>query len=66
MLEPLLEEDDDESTVASAPSESSASTEYEKYKPTFMQRLKQTVGKSISICWTKDICFLHCMNITNV
>ncbi len=56
MLQPLLEEEDDESTVASASatSESSASTEYEKYKPTFMQRLKQTVGKSIITCLAKD------------
>jgi len=46
MLEPLLsEEDDDESTTASGSSESSVSTEFEAYKPTFTQKLKQAVGK---------------------
>ncbi len=46
MLEPLLsEEDDDESTAASGSSESSVSTEFEAYKPTFTQKLKQAVGK---------------------
>mmetsp|Transcript_15618 Transcript_15618/g.24238 ORF Transcript_15618/g.24238 Transcript_15618/m.24238 type:complete len:351 (-) Transcript_15618:111-1163(-) len=44
MLEPLLsEEDDDESTTASGSSESSVSTEFEAYKPTFTQKLKQAI-----------------------
>ena len=45
MLEPLLSDEDDESTAASGSSDSSVSTEYEKHKPTFMQKFKQTVGK---------------------
>mmetsp|Transcript_8280 Transcript_8280/g.12421 ORF Transcript_8280/g.12421 Transcript_8280/m.12421 type:complete len:355 (+) Transcript_8280:97-1161(+) len=47
MLEPLLSDEDDESTAASGSSDSSVSTEYEKHKPTFMQKFKQTV---VSIC----------------
>ena len=43
MLEPLLS-DDDASTTTSG-SSGSESTEFEKHKPSFMQRLKQTVGK---------------------
>ena len=45
MLEPLLSEDDEESTAASGTSVSSESTEFEAYKPTLMQRFKQAVGK---------------------
>ena len=45
MLEPLLSEEDDDSTAASGTSDSSASTEFEPYKPTLMQRFKQTVGE---------------------
>ena len=46
MLEPLLSDDDedDESTVSSG-SSSSESTEFEQYKPTLSQRLKQGVGE---------------------
>ena len=45
MLEPLLSEEDDDSTAASGTSDSSASTEFEPYKPTLMQRFKQAVGE---------------------
>jgi hypothetical protein len=44
MLEPLLSDEDDASTASG--SSSSESTEFEKHKPTLMQRLKQAVGKS--------------------
>ncbi len=44
MLEPLLSDEDDAST-ASGSSTSSKSAEFEKHKPTLMQRLKQAVGK---------------------
>ena len=45
MLEPLLSEEDEESTAASGTSVSSESTEFEAYKPTLMQRFKQAVGE---------------------
>lgn len=44
MLQPLLSEDDDDSTAASG-SDSSASTEFEQYKPTLKQQLKQALGE---------------------
>jgi len=47
MLEPLLSEEDDDSTAASGTSDSSASTEFEPYKPTLMQGFKQAV---VNVC----------------
>lgn len=45
MRQPLLSEDDDASTATRGSSSGSDSTEFEPYKPTIMQRLKQAVGK---------------------
>ena len=59
MLEPLLSDEDDASTASG--SSSSESTEFEKHKPTLMQRLKQAVGKSYDEIGKEIICSSVCV-----
>jgi len=47
MLQPLLSDDEDASTATSGSSSSSESTEFEKFKPTIMQRVRQAV---VNVC----------------